>query len=596
MNARQQYELLGTIDDVVRETLADADAARLVALLKDDAEACMLYTRLVRLDVDLEWLCSTRPKQEVFTAGPAVLQVLSPPIANNSSEAHAKPEPAKTPTLATALWSRKSSFFSPSLLGCVALVGLLVYGSFVLVAWNLRPESGNGPQAGLGSQRQPPASNGGVATLTETRNCVWQPDAGQTAWQAGATLRMNDGLDLASGLITVTFDDGAVVTLEGPLHFVVQATGRGFVQHGKLVARVPPKAIGFTVVTPTAKVIDLGTEFGLAVDTSGTTNARVFRGAVEIESLPTPGRTGTTPRRRLAAGQAVSIRADATGKIRTIDGTELHFVRELPAITPDSNARPAAYGSQVIAETKPVAYWDFEKLYRNGVLDLVGKFSPDEFAPFDAGVHGPRAAEGFNGMATSNRAIRVKDGSRVALTGMATMLRITAQSYSVQVWFNSAVSFDSRQVQYLFGRGNGDRVNSDVRDSVGVWGHHFAQNMRSGYLAFFSGDPKWTLVSGKTKVEPNSWHHLLFVRDGTQVRVYLNGKLDIETECPWNGGAGEHLSLGNRADWLSHTWLDGHLDEVAIWNRALNEEEAAAVYALAKAMSANTNQTNNHRP
>ena len=73
----------------------------------------------------------------------------------------------------------------------------------------------------------------------------------------------------------------------GPVSWQLASQQRLQLDSGQLVAHVPARAIGFTVATPTAEVVDLGTEFGVHVDAQGQTNVQVFEGAVEF-SLSTP--------------------------------------------------------------------------------------------------------------------------------------------------------------------------------------------------------------------------------------------------------------------------------------------------------------------
>ena len=48
----------------------------------------------------------------------------------------------------------------------------------------------------------------------------------------------------------------------------------------------------FTVRTPTARVADLGTEFGVEVDPSGVSTAHVYEGKVEFAAVAGGGATG----------------------------------------------------------------------------------------------------------------------------------------------------------------------------------------------------------------------------------------------------------------------------------------------------------------
>ncbi len=51
---------------------------------------------------------------------------------------------------------------------------------------------------------------------------------------------------------------------------------------GQMRVHVPPHARGFKLMTPDAKVVDLGTEFGLKVSDSGKSDVHVFDGEVEV--------------------------------------------------------------------------------------------------------------------------------------------------------------------------------------------------------------------------------------------------------------------------------------------------------------------------
>ncbi len=59
--------------------------------------------------------------------------------------------------------------------------------------------------------------------------------------------------------------------------------------YGTLTARVPMQARGFTVLAPSGKIVDLGTEFGLSVADGGSTSVKVFTGLVEVFPLASSG-------------------------------------------------------------------------------------------------------------------------------------------------------------------------------------------------------------------------------------------------------------------------------------------------------------------
>jgi hypothetical protein len=88
--------------------------------------------------------------------------------------------------------------------------------------------------------------------------------------------------ELTSGVIGLQFDGGPNAILEAPLRIDLESAERVKLVRGRLVGSVPPGAIGFTVETPTATIVDLGTEFGVAVTAADATDVSVFKGEVEV--------------------------------------------------------------------------------------------------------------------------------------------------------------------------------------------------------------------------------------------------------------------------------------------------------------------------
>ncbi len=130
--------------------------------------------------------------------------------------------------------------------------------------------------------------------------------------------------DLSAGFAELTFKSGVRMVLEAPVRLELLAGDRAKLESGRLVTYVPANARGFSVTTPRAKVIDLGTEFGVGVGESGDTEVQVFRGLVVTE-WNGPG--GKPVDQQLPAGQAVSI--DAQSAPRGIAFQPERFVRHV---------------------------------------------------------------------------------------------------------------------------------------------------------------------------------------------------------------------------------------------------------------------------
>lgn len=86
-----------------------------------------------------------------------------------------------------------------------------------------------------------------------------------------------------------------------------------------------------------------------------------------------------------------------------------------------------------------------------------------------------------------------------------------------------------------------------------------------------------------TKFETNKWYHVAAVYTPSNVKIYINGKLDVEQSI---GGTPIDLGKMHPADWSGQEWgfcigasgsgqrhLDGYISEARVWKKALNADE-----------------------
>jgi hypothetical protein len=195
-----------------------------------------------------------------------------------------------------------------------------------------------------------------VAGVTEMIDCTWTD---RTQAPSVQRIVLGTKFALASGLMEITYDTGAKVVLQGPSTYTVESRTGGYLEQGKLTARVDKKADGrrgkgedakvaketnqkseirnqkspfppppsplFSIRTPTAVVNDLGTEFGVEVDENNESRVHVFVGAVDLAPAGKPS-CGI----RIAAGDARRISAATGGTVQKI------------AFYPDGFAKPRA--------------------------------------------------------------------------------------------------------------------------------------------------------------------------------------------------------------------------------------------------------------
>ncbi len=138
---------------------------------------------------------------------------------------------------------------------------------------------------------------------------VWQATGTQTV-SVGESLSPGRVVNLLSGQVRIRFAWGAILAVESPAEFTILGQNSARLIRGQATVRVPGKKKGFTVVTPTERVIDLGTSFGVDVARSGATEISVFEGEVKLGA-----------EQRLTAGQSVEV-AEARSEPKEIPYSE----------------------------------------------------------------------------------------------------------------------------------------------------------------------------------------------------------------------------------------------------------------------------------
>lgn len=161
-----------------------------------------------------------------------------------------------------------------------------------------------------------------VATLEDSIQAKWAEADG--AMKAGVRLATRKSHYLRGGVVSLKFDNNAKVTVEGPAEFEIVSEDRIRMQYGRLYCIVPQEALGFSVVTPTVMVVDLGTEFGVQADFNGTTELHVSRGLTRLLA-------GDKQRKvSLEAKEGMGWRVSGlTSEVQSIPLVESLFVRQI---------------------------------------------------------------------------------------------------------------------------------------------------------------------------------------------------------------------------------------------------------------------------
>ncbi len=124
-------------------------------------------------------------------------------------------------------------------------------------------------------------------------------------WPQDSTQRLRE-VKLENGSVQLRLDSGVTLDLNAPVHLQLADAMHATLLAGSVTADVGDLGKGFVIETSSARVMDLGTRFGVSLGSSGETDVAVFQGKVEVF-----GKTKSEPT-SLIAGEAVRVHPSAT--------------------------------------------------------------------------------------------------------------------------------------------------------------------------------------------------------------------------------------------------------------------------------------------
>jgi Concanavalin A-like lectin/glucanases superfamily/Bacterial pre-peptidase C-terminal domain len=225
---------------------------------------------------------------------------------------------------------------------------------------------------------------------------------------------------------------------------------------------------------------------------------------------------------------------------------------------------------------------------QKGTLTFAGDVQPvAPTATYQSGVtrgaEGPRSPA-LAGFEADNRAAAFSGVDKGPGDDRLTAQLPTAATgdYTIEMWLYNTRDLgqpNSPAISgYVFSRaGTPGPANAQPGDHLGIGG---VESSPRDKLFFYDGT---SLVPGRTTLSLNAWHHVVLVRAGDDVKVYLDGEVanpEIQAKAPKSFGTRE-IVLGTRADGFAP--FQGRLDEVAFFDAPLSPEQVQAHFAAAKA-------------
>ena len=376
-------------------------------------------------------------------------------------------------------------------------------------------------------------------------------------------------LQVESGSIDVRFRHGTMLLVEGPAELSIDSDMQVSLQRGRLAARVSEDAHGFTVLGPDAAVVDLGTEFAMAVE-DGDSWVEVYDGEVDVALLNEDGQAWKS--RELTPSGPVRIVAS---KGQILDGSPPLALPRLAEVIPEGLAVPGEY-VKAILRSNPAHYWRFEETDSGQVDDLVGN----------------AAIEILGGTQIRDGGLYFPGGSKHH--GLAVVSEphpsLISNEFTIEAWVNPAFA-QRRSVVEIRQK----YPDSELDDRLYALRLQPAQHQTIHPEKTFQfnshlwpyGEEGHVCAFSMSRYRPSSWHHVVAVRHETRVEVYLNGgkaqaapvpRMDPNPPSTTITIGGSSHRQGERPS--RGRYFKGMVDEIAVYPKALSAEEVAEHYRL----------------
>jgi hypothetical protein len=375
--------------------------------------------------------------------------------------------------------------------------------------------------------------------------------SGESVPMAGTKLRQGV-YELRDGLVEIDYPSGAVLIARAPATFDLVDGSCVRLIDGQMSAHVPKPATGFRIEAPGATVIDLGTDFGVQAVKDQESEVHVFHGEVLVDLHGEKGKS--EDQLRLVTGEATRVDF-STGMPSGINMDEERFVRSLREET-------SPYARAVL-KLSPAVYYRMEPT-EDGTKLIDGSGNGA-----DATIHLGRASAPVWTTGKVGAALRLGGPAQQSYASVKKYPQATGDTISVVAWVYARSRPRWASIAKNWAGGDVDRGQ-----------FHFGLHFDSGELEAHIVDSSGAEITVRDAVPLplNTWHHVAFVADGDNLRLYRNG-VEVDSK-PYHKlhrdpritalAIGTKLNLlGDAPEERDFNMWDGCLDELAIFNHAL---------------------------
>ena len=229
----------------------------------------------------------------------------------------------------------------------------------------------------------------------------------------------------------------------------------------------------------------------------------------------------------------------------------------------------ALYNGQTVSRTGLAGEWLMTEGSGAAIADTSGNGN-------NGTIYGAAWGNGQNGVVNGSGLTAGKFGQAYSFDGASNYIQIASSLY-----LGNAATISAWVKNDVWGAGNTDTVidlydsaNSTVlRDIFTI--KYWSSNQQLNAMMYDSANV-WYNAGANVTYSTSQWYHVAITRNAASLKIYING-----TESGSNNNVGSNnfhtfdsIRIGNSS--VGETWA-GKIDEVRIYNRALNAAEIRAL-------------------
>lgn len=413
-----------------------------------------------------------------------------------------------------------------------------------------------------------------AAVAAETQ---WSVDGvEQTRGDEAISVAEGSRVRVASGTLKLEMESGDAMVVQGPAEVFFPTLHRPQLRRGWLWIDAGKSDESFQVGTPSLRIRNIGTRFGVRVAAVGVTEVHLVSGRLEVSG----GKAGTPVADLAEPGKAFAF--SAAGAIEEIPLAGDPFPSLLELLR-----QPADYRTTVLGQA-PVGYWRLDDPPGQALSNEISASSVGRIShAVRQGEPGVGVADVYAGFADAGHSLYL-DGSehRSVVHGIDGLNGVSRREGAVSFWIRRLADAPQRdETLWLAGPGEGELP----LPSAAILHTRLTSAGRVVFEIENEGDDV-SLASARS-VANGGWHHVVASWGAASVDLFIDGQLvarDSGKRTLREGSfRGRYVRFGKPGldgpEGLNP--FTGWVDEIALWDRPLSPTEVGIQYRSALGLS-----------